>query len=424
MKNTYIPRLFDEILQFSLESKGAVLVVGPKWCGKTTTCARHAKTIVELLPLKTRQQLIEFAKNAPDLFLNQGEKPILIDEWQFIPFIWNEIKIQVDKNSTFGEYILTGSVTNKLSFSNNNEEDTSNEHTGNGRICRKMMRTLSLYESNESNGLVSLSSLKNGNFELGICDKNIFDYAFYICRGGWPLAIGKSEKVALAQAYYYFEILYQDDIFTFKDLGIRKNILTSQKIMRSYARNVGTQCPDSVIINDVNIDLKTFDKYFSALQRLFVVDEVLAWNTNLRRKTAIRTKNTRYFVDPSIAVASLGLTPQSLFKDMKLFGFLFESLAIRDLKIYASTIDASVYHYRDSLNRECDAVIVYRDGEFGLVEIKLGVDDDIEEAANNLKKIRDDLIEKPIYLMVITKEKYAYKREDGVYVVPLGCLKP
>ena len=422
MKKNYIPRLFDEILRFALESKGAVLVVGPKWCGKTTTCTRHAKTIIELLPLKTRSQIVEFAKNAPDLFLNQGEKPILIDEWQLIPFIWNEIKIQVDRNCEFGEYILTGSVTNKLS--SNISADGLDEHTGNGRICRKMMRTLSLYESGESNGTISLSSLKNGNFKFDACEKNIFDYAFYICRGGWPLSIGESEKVALAQAYYYFEILYQDDLFTFKDLAIRKNILTSQKILRSYARNIGTQCPDSIIFNDANIDVKTFEKYFSALQRLFVIDEVLAWNTNLRSKTAIRTKNTRYFIDPSIAVASLGLTPQSIFKDMKLFGFLFESLAIRDLKIYASVIDASIYHYRDSLGRECDAVIVYRDGEFGLIEIKLGDDDDIEEAASNLKKIKDDLIEQPAYLMVITKNKYAYKRDDDVYVVPLGCLKP
>ena len=256
MKKTYIPRLFDEILRFALESKGAVLVVGPKWCGKTTTCARYAKTIIELLPLKTRSQIIEFAKNAPDFFLNQGEKPILIDEWQLIPFIWNEIKIQVDKNCEFGEYILTGSVTNKLSSSIS--ADGLDEHTGNGRICRKMMRTLSLYESGESNGTISLSSLKNGNFKFGACEKNIFDYAFYICRGGWPLSIGESEKVALAQAYYYFEILYQNDLFTFKDLAIRKNILTSQKILRSYARNIGTQCPDSTIINDANIDVKTF----------------------------------------------------------------------------------------------------------------------------------------------------------------------
>lgn len=192
MKKTYIPRLFDEILRLALESKGAVLVVGPKWCGKTTTCTRHAKTIIELLPLKTRSQIVEFAKNAPDLFLNQGEKPILIDEWQLIPFIWNEIKIQVDRNCEFGEYILTGSVTNKLSSSIS--ADGLDEHTGNGRICRKMMRTLSLYESGESNGTISLSSLKNGNFKFGSCEKNIFDYAFYICRGGWPLSIGESKK--------------------------------------------------------------------------------------------------------------------------------------------------------------------------------------------------------------------------------------
>ena len=194
--------------------------------------------------------------------------------------------------------------------------------------------------------------------------------------------------------------------------------------MKSYARNVGTQCPDSTIIKDVNIDSKTFEKYFEALQRLFVIDEVTAWNPNLRSKTAIRSKNTRYFVDPSIPVAILGLSPESLFKDMRLFGFLFESLAIRDLKVYASAINANIYHYIDSLNREVDAVIVYNDGNFGLIEIKLGDDEDINLAAQNLKRISDDMLEKPSYLMVITKNSYAYQREDGVYVVPLGNLKP
>ena len=424
MKKDYIPRLFDQILDFSLKTKGAVLVVGPKWCGKTTTCSKHAKTIIELLPINKRKQIIDFAKSAPEIFLNQGEKPILIDEWQIISFIWESIKIEIDKNGLFGQYILTGSVTDK----NSNEELTSDEnyerHTGNGRICKKIMRTMSLFESGESNGTVSLKELKDGIFKPSTCDKNIVDYAFYICRGGWPLAINQSKEIALAQAEEYYKILYQDDIFSFNDLTIRKNSLISDKFLKSYARNVGTQCPDVTIIKDTNIDDKTYEKYYEALQRLFVIDEVLAWNTNLRSKTAIRSKNTRYFIDPSIATAALGLSPESLFKNMNLFGFLFESLAIRDLKIYSSIINASIYHYKDSLNREADAVIVFKEGNFGLIEIKLGDDEDIELAAKNLKKISNDIIEKPIFLMIITKNKYAYKRDDGVYVIPLGTLKP
>ncbi len=424
MKNEYIPRLFDEILDFSLESKGAILVVGPKWCGKTTTCRRHAKTIVDLMPLNTRKEIIELAKISPEYFLNQGEKPIFIDEWQMISFIWDYIKVEVDKTGEFGQYILSGSVTYKLGKSDYDEDITKEQHTGNGRITKKLMRTMSLFESGESNGSVSLIDLKEGNFKPSSSNKTIFDYAFYICRGGWPLSLNKSEKVALQQAKDYFTILYQDDIFSLKDLDLKKNELVSVKLLRSYARNIGTQCPDSTIINDVNIDSRTFEKYFSALQRLFVIDEVVAWNTNLRSKTAIRTKNTRYFVDPSIASAALGQSPQSLFKNMNYFGFLFESLAIRDLKIYASVIDASIYHYKDSLEREADAVILFNDGSFGLVEIKLGNDDDIDLAATNLKKINNDLIEKATFLLVISKNQYAYKREDGVYVVPLACLKP
>lgn len=424
MKKDYIPRLFDGILDFALKSKGAVLVVGPKWCGKTTTCERHAKTKIELLPLETRQQIIDFAKSAPKLFLNQGEKPILIDEWQIISFIWNSIKIEVDNTNEFGQYILTGSVTDRLANQETSDDERNDRHTSNGRISKKIMRTMSLFESGESDGAISLADLKNSKFNPAICNKTIYDYAYYICRGGWPLSIKQPRDIALAQADEYFTILYQDDIFSLKDLSIRKNVMVSNKLLKSYARNIGTQCSNKTIINDVGIDDKTFEKYYEALQRLFVIDEVMAWNTNLRSKAVIRSKNTRYFIDPSIATAALGLSPESLFKDMKLFGFLFESIAIRDLKIYSSVINASVYHYKDSLEREADAVIVYRDGSFGLIEIKLGGDDDINLAAKNLINISDDMNEKPCYLMIITKDKYAYRREDGVYVVPLGNLKP
>ena len=420
MKYEYFPRIFDDVLDFSLKSKGGVLVVGPKWCGKTTTCERHAKSVIRLLPLETRQQYVNFAKASPERFLNHGDKPLLIDEWQIISFIWNSLKEVIDKNHEFGQFILTGSVTDKNSY----EELGSEIHTANGRIVKKIMRTMSLYESKDSIGTVSLMDLQKGIFNPSISEKTIDDYAYFICRGGWPLSLNKDKKIALSQAKDYYQTLYQDDIFSLSDIQIRKNIVTSEKFFSSYARNIGTQCGDNIIIEDVGFDKKTFDKYFVGAQRLFVLDETMAWNPNLRSKSTIRTKNTRYFVDPSIAVAALGLNPESLYKDMKYFGFLFESLVIRDLKIYADAINAKIYHFRDSLEREADAVIVYENGDFGLIEIKLGDDEDINEASLNLKKIEKDLVNKPNFLMVITKTPFAYQGDDKVYVVPLATLKP
>lgn len=422
MKRDYLPRLFDKTLEFSLKSKGAVLVVGPKWCGKTRTCSRHAKTIIEMLPAETRRQNMELAKNAPSLFLSQGPKPILIDEWQIISFIWDSIKTEVDKNDEFGQFILTGSVTDRISYKGGEKEEQE-RHTGNGRITIKKLRTMSLFESGDSNGAVSLSKLGEQRFEPAISNANIEDYAFWICRGGWPLAIGETEDVALQQAIDYYNMLCNEDMFSIRDIKFQKNIDVAEKVVRSYARNIGTSCPISLIADDVGIDKETMNKYEEVLQRLYILDNVRAWNTNLRSRTTIRTKDVRYFVDPSIATAALGLTPSSLFKDMNYFGFLFESLAIRDLKIYSESINAKLYHYRDKRGRESDAVLVYRNGDFALIEIKLGDDEAIDEAAKNLLKLQEDLIQKPLYLMVITKSRYAYKRDDGVYVVPLATLR-
>lgn len=419
MKKDYLPRLFDKTLEFSLRSKGAVLVVGPKWCGKTRTCSRHAKTIIEMLPVDTRRQNILFAKNAPSLFLSQGPKPILIDEWQIISFIWDSIKTEVDKNDEFGQFILTGSVTDRIAYDGEKQE----RHTGNGRITIKKLRTMSLFESGDSNGAVSLSKLGDGIFEQAISNANIEDYAFWICRGGWPLAIGEEDDIALQQAIDYYNVLYNEDIFSISDIKLTKNIDIAEKLLRSYARNIGTSCPNSLISDDVGIDKETMNKFEEVLQRLYILDNVRAWSPNLRSKTCIRTKDVRYFVDPSIATAALGLTPSSLFKDMNYFGFLFESLAIRDLKIYSDSIDAKIYHYRDKRGLEADAVIVYKNGTFALIEIKLGDDEAIDKAAKNLLKLEKDLIQKPLYLMVITKSQYAYKRDDGVYVVPLATLR-
>lgn len=429
MEKKYIKRLFDDVLSFSLKSKGAVVIVGPKWCGKSTTASRYAKTIIDLMPLETRDDYVRLAKIAPNEFLNIGDKPLLIDEWQHVSFIWDQIKYEVDKTGDFGQYILTGSVSDKT---NNDSNCTDSKHTGNGRIIRKIMRTMSLYESGESNGSVSISDLKNGIFKPSLSDKTIYDYAFYICRGGWPLSINQEKDIALAQAIDYYEVVVTDDIFSLKDIPIRKNEQRARKVMRSYARNVSIAAADETLREDCSSTDETFDKevfakYINALKNLYVIEELPAWNPNLRSKTAIRTKETRHFIDPSIGAAALGLSPNGLFKDITTFGFLFESLVIRDLRIYCDTIRANVYKYRDSKKREADAVIQFNDGSWALIEVKLGDEEDIKKACKNLISIANDIdisaTGKPAFLMVVTKNKFAYKTEEGVYIVPLACLR-
>ena len=430
MKDDYIPRLFDGILEFSLKTKGAVVVTGPKWCGKSETTKRQAKTIIDLMPRSTRQNIIDYAEAAPHEFLNDGERPMLIDEWQHISFIWDDIKVEVDNASKFGLYILTGSVTDKESYKDYSNDD---RHTGNGRIVRKMMRPMTLFESGESNGKVSIENLVNGKFTPCFSKPTIKDYAYYICRGGWPLAINKERDVALQQAIDYYDVVVTDDIFSLKSIPLRKDEFKARQVMRSYARNVSIAASDQTLIEDCVSDESTFDeetfsKYLEALRFLFVVEELPAWNPNLRSKTAIRTKPTRHFVDPSIATAALGVSPEGLFKDMKTFGFLFESLAVRDLRVYADVLGAKLYKYRDSKKRESDIVMQFKNGDYALIEVKLGGEQEIEDAAKKLAVIRDDIDEektgKPLFLMVITKGNAALKRKDGVYVVPLACLKP
>ncbi|SNU08127.1 hypothetical protein SAMN06297422_11564 [Lachnospiraceae bacterium] len=430
MKNKeYISRLFDEIIEFTLRSKGALVIVGPKWCGKSTTANRYAQTVIDLMPLETRNEYIELAKISPENFLNYGPKPILIDEWQHVSFIWDQIKYEVDKTGEFGQYILTGSVTDKERYDTNDE---NSRHTGNGRIIRKMMRTMSLYETGDSNGTVSLLDLKNGKFSKAMSKKDINDYAYYICRGGWPVAIGKDRDVSLAQAKDYYEVVVSDDIFSLKDIPIKRDEQKARKLMRSYARNVSIAASDTTLRDDCtstdeSFDKDVFAKYLNALQNLYVIEELPAWNPNLRSKTAIRTKETRHFSDPSIGAAALGITPEGIFKDITTFGLLFESLVVHDLRVYADTIGAHVYKYRDSKKREADAVIQFNDGSWALVEVKLGGEEDIKQASENLIKIANDIdwkkTGKPAFLMVVTKNKVAYQMENGVYVVPLCCLK-
>ena len=425
----YISRLFDKMVEFTLKSKGALVIVGPKWCGKSTTAKRYAKTIIDLMPLESRNEYIELAKISPENFLNYGPKPILVDEWQHVSFIWDQVKYEVDKTGEFGQYILTGSVTDK----NKTElDDESSRHTGNGRIIRKMMRTMSLYETGDSNGTVSLLDLKNGKFSNAMSKKNINDYAYYICRGGWPVAIGKDRDISLAQARDYCEVVITDDIFSLKDIPLKKDEQKARKLMRSYARNVSIAAADTTLLDDCagrdeTFDKDVFAKYLNALRNLYVIEELPAWNPNLRSKTAIRTKETRHFTDPSIGAAALGITPEGIFKDITTFGLLFESLVVHDLRVYADAIGARVYKYRDSKKREADVVVQFADGSWALIEVKLGGEEDIRKAAENLIKIADDIdyerTGKPAFLMVVTKNKVAYRMENGVYVVPLCCLK-
>lgn len=428
MEKEYIRRLFDDVLFFSLKSKGAVVVEGPKWCGKSTTCKRYAKDIVDLMPLKTREELILEAKLAPHTFLSSRDKPLLIDEWQHVYFIWDQIKVEVDDASSFGQFILTGSVTDR----DIDDKEYERSHTGNGRIIRKRMRTMSLYESGEGNGAVSITKLKNGEFEIAKCNLTIEDYAFLICRGGWPLAINEDKDIALAQAKDYYEVLVTDDLFSLKSIKLVKDETKARKVLKSYARNVSIAATtqtliDDCVSNDSSFDKETFYKYLNALEYLHVIEELPAWNPNVRSKTAIRTKETRHFTDPSIGAAALGLTPSSLFRNMDTFGLMFESLVVRDIRIYADTINARVYKYRDSKKREADIVIVFADGSWALVEVKLGGKEYIEDAAKKLIDISNDIdVDKTgncAFLMVVTKGQLAYRREDGVYVVPIGCLK-
>ena len=274
----YLPRLFDSTVEFTLKSKGALVIVGPKWCGKSTTAKRYAQTVIDLMPLESRHEFIELAKISPTHFLNYGPKPILIDEWQYVSFIWDQVKYEIDKTGEFGQYILTGSVTDKTKSELNDE---SSRHTGNGRIIRKMMRTLSLYETGDSNGAVSLFDLKNGKFNTAMSKKDINDYAYYICRGGWPVAIGKERDISLAQAKDYYEVVVMDDIFSLKDIPLKKNEQRARKLMRSYARNVSIAATDTTLRDDVTGGDETFDKdvfakYLNALQNLYVIEELPA----------------------------------------------------------------------------------------------------------------------------------------------------
>lgn len=419
----YYQRVSDKVLLDHLESKGAVLIEGAKWCGKTTSAKHIAKSVIEMDRPDMTAQYQQMARINPSNLL-EGEVPHLIDEWQIATNIWNAVRYEVDRRGEFGQFILTGSsVPAALDES---------MHTGTGRIVRMQMRPMSLFESKDSTGQVSLMDLFNKKDISAVDNHSIDEIAFLICRGGWPAALNHSKKVALKQAFNYYDAVVNDDISRVD--RVKRDSERTKRILKSYARNVATQASLETIRSDIiSNDVETFDKealygYLNALKRIFVIEDSPAWNPNLRSKTAIRTSDTRYFVDPSIAVAALGLGPTDLVNNLELMGLIFENLCVRDLRIYADALDGSVYHYRDKTGLECDAVIHLRNGSYGLVEVKLGGDQSINEGAESLlkltSKIDTEKMKKPAFLMVLCGvAPFAYKREDGVFVVPITCLK-
>ncbi len=421
--NKYYKRVSDKVLLEHLKSKGAVLIEGPKWCGKTTSAKHLANSYIEMDRPDVTEQYQQMAKINPSILL-KGNVPRLIDEWQLATNIWNAVRYEVDQRGEFGQFILTGS-----SVPAHLDEST---HTGTGRIVRMLMRPMSLYESEDSTGEVSLGDLFQGKEISGIDNHNIEDIAFVICRGGWPQALDRKENIALKQALDYYDGVVKDDITRVN--GTTKVPERTKRIMTSYARNVSTQASLETIRADViSNDVETFDKealygYINALKRIFVIEDSPAWNPNLRSKTAVRTSETRYFVDPSIATAALGLGPNDLINNLELMGLLFENLCVRDLRIYADALNGNVYHYRDKTGLECDAVVHLRNGQYGLIEIKLGGDTLINEGAASLLKLANKIdtskMQKPTFLMVLCGvAPFAYRRKDGVFVLPIGCLK-
>ena len=423
MVDNYKKRIADSILQKKLKAKGAVLIEGPKWCGKTTTAEQISKSILYMANPENKEQNLMLADINPSLLL-KGDVPRLIDEWQLAPKLWDAVRFEVDHRKSEGQFILTGSSVPA--------DKNLITHTGTGRISFLLMRPMGLYESLESNGTVSLADLFTSKEVSGVNNLSLEDIAYLCCRGGWPRSISMEKDIALEQAFDYYDAVVNSDISRID--GIKRESIRVKNLMRSYARNIGSQASIETLRNDMinndsfSLDGDTVFSYINALKKIFVVEDSPAWNPNLRSKTAIRSSDTRYFIDPSIATASLGIGPSDLINDLNTFGLVFENLCVRDLRVYAESMNGSLYHYRDSSSLECDAVIHLRNGDYGLIEIKLGGDMLIEEGASNLIKLKDKLdttkMKKPSFLMILTATgNYAYKRKDDIYVVPIGCLK-
>ncbi len=425
----YKSRIADEILRRELRSSGAVLVEGPKWCGKTTTSEQQAKSvnyISDPVNLNKNMILAEMDINA----LLEGDKPKLLDEWQIIPQVWDAVRFAVDHSKGIGQFILTGSAVPPAI-----DQQERIHHTGTGRITKLRMRPMSLWESGESNGEVSLQNLFN-NPQIPICSEanlTLEDIAFLICRGGWPIATTLEKEDALETAFSYYQAVTEGDISRVD--GINRSPARAKRLLRSLARHQGTQVTIAGIKADMSsndtaaLDVDTVSSYINVLKKIFVIEDMEAWNPNLRSKAAIRCSDTRYFVDPSIATAALGASPADLLKDLNTMGLLFETLAVRDLRTYADELNGEVSHYRDSNGLECDAIIHLRNGQYGLIEIKLGGKNLIDDGAATLNKfastIDTETMNMPSFKMILTAVgNLAYKRDDGIYVVPIGCLKP
>lgn len=421
----YYKRLIEQEIELKMRTSGALVVAGPKFCGKTTTCMLYQKSFVKL----NTQQAISMARMNPKAVLN-GEKPRLIDEWQKAPDVWNQVKDDLDFNYEFGKYILTGSSTPA--------DKTTVHHSGVGRIASIKMRPMSLWESQESKGSVSLSALFDGKEDEFPWDMNqdfsLEDVAYLMCRGGWPISVRAPRDIALEVTKNYW-----NGLFVFEDCENErfrnKKPEVLRMIVRSYARHISTEAAASTIIADVRqsnertMDAKTFADYMEALNDLYILEDMRAWNPNIRSKTSIRSTPTRHFVDTSIACRALGVSPKDLMGDLESFGLFFEDMAVRDLRIYTESLGGEVLHYRDNAGLECDAVLHLDDGRWGAVEIKLGGDDNIEAGASTLKQLKSKIEEKsdenaPSFLLVLTAVGGAYRREDGVFVAPINLLKP
>lgn len=420
----YYQRLIEKEIELKLRTSGAVVVAGPKFCGKTTTCMLYQKSFVKL----NTKQAIAMARMNPKAVL-KGEIPRLIDEWQKAPDVWNQVKDDLDFDYQFGKYILTGSSTPA--------DKTEVHHSGAGRIAPVKMRPMSLWESKESKGSVSLSDLFNGGKDFPWdmnADFTLDDVGFLMCRGGWPISVQAPKDIAIEITKNYY-----NGLFVFEDCENErfrnKKPEVLKMIMRSYARHISTEAAISTIIADVRqsnertMDTKTFDDYMEALKDLYVIEDLPAWNPNIRSKTSIRSTPTRHFVDTSIACRALGVGPEELKRDLESFGLFFEDFAVRDLSVYANAIGGTLTHYRDNAGLECDAVLHLENGRWGAIEIKLGGDGLVENGAKSLKTLRNKIVEKsdekaPDFLMVLTAVGGAYQREDGVYVAPINLLKP
>ena len=418
----------DTLLEKKLQAKGAVLIEGPKWCGKTTTAEKIANSKIMLAKPDIKEHFKSLLEIDTDAAL-AGETPMLIDEWQTVPKLWDAVRYTVDHRHAMGQFILTGSAVP------DKDAEKEREHSGTGRFAWLTMRPMTLFESGESNGTVSLGELFLAPDKiLQKNDLKLSDIAFLICRGGWPIAVGLPEEAALEQAFDYYDAVTKEDVTNVD--GVKRASERVQRLMRAYARHQGTQASIATLKEDLKnndtttLDEDTISSYLDALRKIFVVEDMPAWNPNLRSKTAIRTTDTRYFVDPSIATAALGLGPTDLMNDLNSMGFFFEAMCVRDLRVFAEALNGKVYHYRDKSGLECDAVVHLRNGQYGLIEIKLGGDSLIKEGAKTLNELANQVdttrMKSPAFKMILTATgEYAYRRpEDGIYVVPIGCLRP